>query len=100
MKTVPTCILLIVATVARTAWSQTPGGLIAYPGMEVVVDGEGVQSPNYRFDNHCAKPTPWQAHWISGGHFRKEVTLDATPTKASAWIMADKSTSSRTTGAE
>ena len=88
---------LIVCALAVCA---TTGAIVAEPienpGMKVVVDAEGVQARGYRFENRCAKPTPWQAEWIwvSGnatdrGWFRKEVTLDDAPKEVSAWMTAD-----------
>ena len=59
-----------------------PSGPIEYPGMKTVVDGQGVQAPEYVFRNDARKTEPWQAQWITGnGWFRKEVTLDAAPAK-------------------
>ena len=86
-------LLAILPLARRVAASDAPGsiaGPIEYPGMRVVVDSNGVHAPGYRFDNQCAKPTPWQAQWIAGGRVRKELTLDAAPVKVTAWIMADR----------
>lgn len=73
------------------------GGPVSNPGMNVVVDSQGVQAPGYLFVNQCAKPDPWQAKWIwttedkkNQGFFRKKLILDKMPAKASAWISADK----------
>ena len=65
-------------------------GPIKNSGMNVVVDDQGVQVRGYRFENCCAKPTPWQAQWLAGGCLRKEITLDAAPAKVAAWMMADR----------
>jgi hypothetical protein len=82
-----------------------PRGPIDNPGMNVTADAEGVQTHGYQFQNDCAKPTPWQAHWISLGSgeslfysksiplecvmFRKEVVLADAPQTVKAWMTAD-----------
>ena len=72
-------------------------GPIANPGMNVLVDADGVQAPGYRFENRCVKPAEWQASWIwaeddtnDHGYFRKEIVHDANPRKVSAWVSADR----------
>ena len=91
-----------IALVAASAigWVVTVGVLAAGPienaGMQVTADAEGVQARGYRFENRCAKPTPWQAEWIwlageapDRGWFRKEFQLDAAPKQVDAWLSAD-----------
>ena len=71
-------------------------GPIENLGMNVLVDSNGVQAAGYRFENHCAKPSPWQAKWIwldggqpAAGMFRKEIILSDAPKKVDAWLSAD-----------
>ncbi len=89
----------VLAAVSLAAAAATdPRGPIAYPGMKVVVDAQGVQAPGYRFTDDCRKTTPWQARWIwLGGEasppvamFRKEITLTDAPARVKAWLTADK----------
>jgi len=81
---------------AAVAAPVDSGGPIEYPGMKVVVDEQGVQTKGYRFENRCAKPTPWQAEWIwvvgdapDASWFRKEITLAEAPQRIAAWMTAD-----------
>ena len=73
-----------------------PGGPIDNPGMKAVADEQGAQVRGYKFRSECQKPTPWQAEWIwpggdarDRGWFRKEITLEDTPTEVWAWMSAD-----------
>jgi hypothetical protein len=70
---------------------------IANVGEDARVDVHGVQAIGYRFQDDCAKPTPWQARWIwtaAGSSapavmFRKEITLTSAPSQVTAWLSAD-----------
>ena len=74
-----------------------PRGPVENPRMKVTADAQGVQAPGYHFQNNCAKPSPWQAHWIwlsgesraSAAMFRKEITLAEAPQAVKAWMSAD-----------
>lgn len=90
--------LAALATLLGTSRAATdPYSPIQYPGMQVVVDSQGVQAPGYRFKDDCRKPTPWQAHWIwlrdasapGTAMFRKELTLAEAPEQVRAWMSAD-----------
>jgi alpha-L-rhamnosidase len=73
-------------------------GPVRNAGMTVQVDHEGVQAQGY----HWEKPEPkaeWKARWISSTDkagpesdatcLRKEITLDQSPKKVTAWISGD-----------
>lgn len=85
---------LLTGAVARAADDRGP---IAYPGMNVLVDSQGVRAPDYNFLNECAKPGEWQAKWIwpagetttAAAMFRKEIVLPQRPRSARAWLTAD-----------
>ncbi len=72
-------------------------GPIAYPGMKVLVDSNGVQVLSYSFSNECPKPDAWRAKWIwlagentaAAAMFRKEIVLPNAPRSAKAWLTAD-----------
>ena len=92
-------LLLCAAAVSLTAGARAEGLLapIENPGITTRADAEGVQAVGFRFERPAAKPSPWQASWIwvndrvpERAWFRKEVTLDAAPSKATAWLTADK----------
>jgi hypothetical protein len=73
-----------------------PRGPVAYPGMTVAVDAQGVRAPGYDFHPAGPKPGPWQGRWIWTGDgnppvamFRKEVDLAGAPQSVRAWLTAD-----------
>lgn len=82
---------------AQAAADVDPRGPVNYPGMNVIVDTQGVQASGYHFQNNCKKPSAWQAHWIwldskspaVAGMFRKEITLANAPQSVKAWLTAD-----------
>ena len=73
-------------------------GPVQNTGMTVKVDHQGVQAPGYHWDRPLPKGE-WQAHLISStdkalpdsaaNSLRKEITLDQTPKKVTAWISGD-----------
>jgi alpha-L-rhamnosidase len=72
-------------------------GPIETPRMKTLVNAEGAQAIGYHFEKPAAKPAPWLAKWIwvngqapDRGWFRKEVDLSSAPTRAIAWLTADK----------
>ena len=84
--------------VPAAAGPVDPRGPIENPGMTVVADNEGIQTPGYAFVNHSQKQGPWQGQWIwlpaeagagTAACFRKEITLTEAPQQVSAWISAD-----------
>lgn len=89
-----------VTAIGQQPDAPDPSTPVEYPGMKVTVDKSGVQAPGYRFVNDYRKKDPWQAKWIwmeikdgkdasKAGMFRKEITLEELPAKASAWMTAD-----------
>jgi hypothetical protein len=91
-------VLLAVLPTASLA-GVDPRGPIANPGINPVVDAEGVHSPGFKFDPAtCRKPSPWQAKWIwlpvdrqtvAATAFRKEVAFAEAPKHVAAWLSAD-----------
>ncbi len=92
------CVLSLAAPPTGQAADVDPRGPIENPGIQAVVDSEGVYSPGFVFKNNCQKPTPWQAQWIwlpcdshkvSATSFRKEIALAEAPKQVLAWLSAD-----------
>ena len=94
---------LLLAALNSPLFAQTidPRGPVAYPGLTVTVDDQGVQARTYQFENNVAKPAPWSARWIwlpgtpaatpgpAAAMFRKEVVLTSAPQAVTAWVTAD-----------
>ena len=99
----PTAFLLILIT-ASGGLAELPApftdtrGPVINAGMKVQVDHEGVQAPGYVWTRPESK-TNWSAQWIGvstpatgttlANCLRKEVTLDQTPKRVTAWLTAD-----------
>ena len=67
-KTMSMCGLVLLASMqGAVAAMVDPRGPIEYPGMKVLADEQGAQTPGYLFRNECQKPSPWQAKWIWTG---------------------------------
>jgi len=96
--------------------ANDPFGPIKYPGINVVVNHEGIQARNFVFTGPRRKSDPWVAHWIWLNNnvypdyqkspftrwqdeyskyrsilalFRKEVKLNFEPRNVTAWVSAD-----------
>jgi hypothetical protein len=66
------CGLVLLASMQGAVTATVdPRGPIEYPGMKVLANERGAQTPGFRFRNECRKPTPWQA----------QVDLDLVPAK-------------------
>ena len=90
-------ILLLVTLCHAVGKAADPRGPVAYPGMSVTADAQGVQAHAYQFHADCAKPSPWAARWIwldsespaPVAMFRKELVLLGAPHQVKAWLTAD-----------
>lgn len=108
MITVPavTLVTTCIALACSFAQSSPPlvdsRGPVHNVGMRVTVAPGSVQAPGYKFKNNCTKPDPWTASWIwlnasagpagdtpTAGLFRKELRLNAVPSRVRAWVSAD-----------
>ena len=104
---VPLCTVLILPVLPLAAeavsgrLSEPPietRGPVQNTGMTIKVDRDGVQAPGYHWEMPEAK-SEWKAQWIgstdkglpdsSATCLRKEITLDQTPKKVTAWISGD-----------
>jgi hypothetical protein len=96
-KMMSMCGLVLLVSTGAAAAAVDPRGPIEYPGMKVLADQQGVQTPDFLFRNGCQKPAPWQAKWIWTSQrssapvamFRKEIALAEVPKQVVAWLTAD-----------